>query len=239
MAKKNASVSVSSLNQAVTTMVPADSAMSHAEVERKVSKADLVNIMAVGIVSSLEKERDQAVEKIRLAQKDRNDIVNTLKSRLTNILAKEVDEEPIKMKIDMEVGYSPATNKYVITVTDRRINNYDRSLIAKLHSKEIKCSNNNISIVLAKEIVFKQFTFVNDEIDSAYNNLNKLEQDKKEIELRLAKAQDRSFLKAQLDMALLAGSSKGKETASNMNVLIDSLIASVFSKKPAPPQLEQ
>lgn len=237
MAKKaNNAVTVDTLDHAVTSMIPNDSAMSSAEVERKVSKADLVNIMAVGIIKSLEQTRDKIQFDLAEAHNKVSKAVSDVRDAVLPLLAGEVNKDLGIRHIGIDQAYDATDNVHLIQIRDAR-SSYGREQNYTQSSKVLKTDSTKFTLELLTYIEFKPFTIKSKEFDTYKKEYNALEEDLKEIKERIAKAQDRSFLKAQLDMALLAGTNKGKETANNLKNLIDSLVNTAFAKKPTPPEL--
>jgi len=192
--------------------------------EAKVTKAEVINILTVGIQQKLKVELDAAqlvFDKALLDIKQEEDntieeIVKQLKKTLTN-------ESPIfwnnvQNRSQYGLKINILQHEGLVMLTLERGKGYQK---IDIEGGFMGIGQHSVDYNIQK---------TNKDIIKAYESIEKARKVLNEIRDRYKAAADNKFIKAQLDLALLANTKNGQELVNNVNSKIDQLTETFFRK---------
>lgn len=231
MAKKNKEDQI--LTPAAALMIPDGSAMGGAEIEKKISKGDLINIMTIGIKENLRKELEAASKKVYDASAEVDEAYRELLDKVSKELSRITGITIAPNTLKLELLYD-SSHRYEVSLPNLRNRGYEEPKVTP-----IKIGTQKIDIGVISMVNINRFIVSSEEVKIAKEKHAIVEKEFNEINSRVNRAGNKDYLRAQLDMALLGGTTQGQQTAGRMQNLIDSLTNTVFAKNPTPLVLKE
>lgn len=204
------------------------------KVDAKITKADMANILSVKMLEGIEEEVRVNEENIRSVEKElhkiiaeTSDIVNKKLTAIFKDNTVSVLREVKGYNVAEAFAFNKASENYTLeykVVMQEDLSNSIKDKEFEVLNAPVMNSRFNVRYVVkdAKKVIDKY---------------NTLKSEGTEIAVRLAKAKDHKYMRAQIDMAALASLPDGKRTVDSMNSLIAQLSSTIFAKKPAVPEL--
>lgn len=193
--------------------------------EAKISKADMTNIIKQNILEKLNQELVNAQKDVSYINKEHGDYIeDTIRPRMVKAYTQYIKDtykfEPITNSISIEIIVS--TNVRVKAEYKVVSTNYGRDILAIVKDSEVYRQNYSDepriyislpSIAFDDAFIKKNRQKVTEAI-AVVNVINS----------KILKYTDSSYLKAQLDMSIIASTSKGEEVVTNIQKLANSII---------------
>lgn len=222
MSKKNKKEDVT-----VTALGPEKSQLAKSSAfEAKISKADMTNIIKQNILEKLNQELINAQKDVEFINKEHNNYIEqTIRPKMLKAYVKyitdtykfEPDVSSISLDITVNSNEIKVKAEYKVVST-----NNGRDILDIV--KDAKTFRHNYSDEPRMYISLPSISFEDTYIEKNREKVGDAIRVVNDIHSKILKYTDSSYLKAQLDMSIIASTDKGEEVVTNIQKLANSVI---------------
>lgn len=223
---KKAIKSIESLEpEKVTALIPVDSNET-TKLDAKVTKAELTEILCIKIASSIEEEleclKKKEISLLNARTEEANNLIEIFKKSSEEI--KYLNKN--NLAYDTRIIYSCQSTDYY-KYNSRLPTNYIELTVAVFPIKSVFLG----ALIISTTIKNFDIDLHSEKYTNICKELQVLEEEKSEITERLKKANNAKYVKAQLNLSVIAGMSGGEAICNNLNTLANKLSTTIFAKK--------